>query len=1232
MTNYTQATFLVAILVTSCVSFSVQANVSTPDAYEDDDTLATATWQNATINQNGVNMTSWSDLTIDSSYDDDYFCFWISETADFWFNITFSHSIGDLDVYLYDINGNYVDSSGSVSNSESVSESVSTSASYCARVYGYNGATNYYNATLEVLDVVLGAQNDAGSGQDAGNIPEDAINLNSTNQTINGWLHHNYDEDDYYNISIPAGHGLAVSGNFPSGNYDYLYIYDNSLNTVDYDYSAPWTDVSTNGTNMSGQYVFIRVYTPYYYNTIGNYDLTITLFSTAGQPGSIQDDGRKGVDAGGSISSALDISGPVTDFTTTGWIDYTWDRDDYYSIYVPENRTIWSSLEWSGNSYLYFYLYSPSGNIIDSDYYYNPASVTANSTLVSGSTIFFRIYAASSSATNLTYTLTFNFSDISSSPALTQNDANSGSDAGNGFDEAHSLSGNGSYIGWVSDGNSGTSEISDSRDYYSVYVPPGFGIQSSLYMNNSSNNFDLYLYDSNQNSIDDTYYSSENPEFVQSGATNVSNSTVYVMVTTGFYNWINGGEGNYSLEIIFINISQIAALNQNDALSGGDAGDSLSSATRISTNASLSYWEGYLDEDTDNYDYYVIYVPEDHGIYIEMMFYANNFDLELYDDSYSSISYSTNNIPEFVSANNTYVGDEDVYIEAYTYYWNGGSGLYNLSIWIFTLDTDGDGFYDEQEIICGSDPSDNLSIPSDFDADGICDALDEDDDGDGVADENDSFPNDPNETQDLDGDNIGDNSDEDDDGDGWLDTDEVECNTDSLDENSTPLDTDSDNICDVLDEDDDNDGVIDTEDDFPKDENETKDTDGDNIGDNNDLDDDGDSFNDNLEIDCSSDPLDSSSIPLDTDSDGVCDNLDDDDDGDGITDSLDSSPLDSTETEDTDGDGIGDNADMDDDNDGYNDDIDIFPKNNQEWSDFDQDNIGDNADIDDDNDGWSDIDEVSCSSNQFSADQIPSDFDGDFVCDITDEDDDDDGYLDEVDMFPLNSNEWMDLDLDNIGDNSDEDDDGDGWDDLIEPNCGSDPRNSSSIPEDFDKDKICDLIDEDDDDDGIIDYDVGGSDMFKFDNSESTDNDLDGIGDVKDSDDDNDDWPDPTELICETSPFDSSDIPLDFDMDGTCDLIDPDDDNDGVIDALDAFANDPNEWEDRNNDGKGDISNPLTVMDHIKLNPGISVVGAGIMLGLISGMVSYMSGNRKKNNREKLVQNIAEETWDFENN
>ena len=99
----------------------------------------------------------------------------------------------------------------------------------------------------------------------------------------------------------------------------------------------------------------------------------------------------------------------------------------------------------------------------------------------------------------------------------------------------------------------------------------------------------------------------------------------------------------------------------------------------------------------------------------------------------------------------------------------------------------------------------------DFDLDGTEDALDSDDDNDGVADSNDVFPLDPYETIDSDEDGIGDNADTDDDNDGVPD-----------EEDAFPLnfyesvDSDGDGIGDNRDPDDDNDGIIDEEDETPR--------------------------------------------------------------------------------------------------------------------------------------------------------------------------------------------------------------------------------------------------------------------------------------------------------------------------------------------------------------------------------------------------------------------------------
>ena len=128
--------------------------------------------------------------------------------------------------------------------------------------------------------------------------------------------------------------------------------------------------------------------------------------------------------------------------------------------------------------------------------------------------------------------------------------------------------------------------------------------------------------------------------------------------------------------------------------------------------------------------------------------------------------------------------------------------------------------------------------PEDLDGDGIPNGLDPDKDNDGVNDNFDSFPEDPNEQYDSDGDGIGNNADSDDDNDGFTDRDEALAGTDPLDPFSFPADRDNDKLPDSLEPglgtdpsnpDTDNDGVIDGEDDFPTDPNYTTDTDGDGL-------------------------------------------------------------------------------------------------------------------------------------------------------------------------------------------------------------------------------------------------------------------------------------------------------------------------------------------------------------------------------------------------------------------
>ncbi|MGF1734241.1 hypothetical protein [Photobacterium satsumensis] len=154
----------------------------------------------------------------------------------------------------------------------------------------------------------------------------------------------------------------------------------------------------------------------------------------------------------------------------------------------------------------------------------------------------------------------------------------------------------------------------------------------------------------------------------------------------------------------------------------------------------------------------------------------------------------------------------------------------------------------------------------------------------------------------------------------------------------------------AVDTDKDGDGVTDSEDDFPSNNKEWEDSDGDSYGDNladkfpNDKDEwedkDGDGYGDHLADKFPNDKTEWADFDLDK----IGDNRDPDDDNDDVNDEDDAFPLDDSEWLDTDKDTIGNNADTDDDGDEVDDVDDKFPLDSTEWADRDSDEVGDNSD------------------------------------------------------------------------------------------------------------------------------------------------------------------------------------------------------------------------------------------------------------------------------------------------
>ena len=497
------------------------------------------------------------------------------------------------------------------------------------------------------------------------------------------------------------------------------------------------------------------------------------------------------------------------------------------------------------------------------------------------------------------------------------------------------------------------------------------------------------------------------------------------------------------------------------------------------------------------------------------------------------------------------------------------------------LDDDGDGASDLDEIANGTEP-----LNPDTDGDGLCDGINA---VPGVCFAGpDPYPNDPTMPIDTDGDGLPDDdsgwtgppyADDDDDNDGYPDVSEDACGSDSLDADSIPADMDGDTICDGDDDDMDGDGIEnvnetgdttvppgsspinpDTDGDgicdgpespvtsnctsgpdmFPLDPSAWEDTDGDGYPNDlyppstsvppleEDTDDDNDGWSDIDEVNCGSDPVNGTDMPVDENGDGICDVLDLDWDDDGIPNANETDTgvyVNSSDTgtdpwnPDTDGDGFCDGPfavmngsemicsagpdpfphdptlPMDTDGDGLPDDL-------------PEDYIGNLvADDDDDNDGYTDAAEDTCGSDSLDNLSMPTDLDGDTICDGDDLDMDGDGILNDAEDA-----------ADSITSSSNADTDGDGV-------C--DGPSAPAMPA-----GIC----------------TAGPDAFPDDAAAWLDTDGDGNPDeivdgittdlILDTDDDDDGWSDVDEAACGTDSKDDMSTPFDGDDDDICDVLD----------------------------------------------------------------------------------------------
>ena len=434
-----------------------------------------------------------------------------------------------------------------------------------------------------------------------------------------------------------------------------------------------------------------------------------------------------------------------------------------------------------------------------------------------------------------------------------------------------------------------------------------------------------------------------------------------------------------------------------------------------------------------------------------------------------------------------------------------------------------------------------------------------DSDGDGFADINDPFPNDPTQSTDQDGDGYGDNPNGSfpeafpENSEQWIDAD-----GDGYGDNpaSEPFDAFPNDATQWYDAD--GDGYGDNAsglnaDQFPNDSTQWQDADGDGLGD---------------------DPNGNNSDPYvgDTDNDAYPNEQDDcpltygnssydvrgclDTDGDGVSDEGDMWPNDPSRSLDTDGDG-------------WNDPVDAFPLDETQWLDADGDGLGDN----------------------------PNGNNSDPSLDDTDND----GVVNQNDPFPNDATQFQDLDGDGYGENQS----------GLNPDPYPNDTDNDGVQNPEDLYPLDPLQSSDSDGDGWGDnYWSLGGDKFPNDPTQCCDTDGDGWGD------------NPNGSMPDAYPLDPSQW-MDADRDGLGDNPngtnpDPypgDTDNDGVPNNADSFPEDPTKALDTDGDGIADNDENFYLAQIPETNTSI-VFTLVLMAAFIAGGAGYFAGikNQKQFN------------------
>lgn len=554
-----------------------EINAAIDDNYEENDSIGTSYSLGTADNRNLSTLDGLASQT-----DDDWYSFVIEENnAGLFFEITFSHAAGDIDLELYNASGSLLGASRSVTNNESISSDTGLPAGiYYARVYG-EGLGNTYDLFWRDIHEDIYEENDtlatATDRTEFAGVPLSDVELATQG------------DDDWYQISVAENNSqlnVVVDFVHSLGNID-IEVYNGSEVLLDSS-TGTGDQESLSGVLNAGTY-YLRVFGDNAYN---DYDLVWNVI--------VDDAFEENDQSDFSDAATLAVAGEVYDGI---------QNDDDYFVFntaVGDNNLEIDLQFLNAEGDLNLTLYNSLGNVLTfKDTTDDNESITFGLSAPVSTTYYLKV---SGPSTGTNYTISWTSQTITG-------DSYEGDDTNNLIGDAFDIS------EFESNRLSTVSGFAtlDDEDWY-AFTSTARDVLAVAYFDDAAGNIDIDLFNSSGTRIGSSVSTNDDERIVVIDANAEVGDVYYIRV----YGELNGN----SYDLVW------NSFNDDDSYEENDTG--LTSANLADpdplNNQELLLQSNLTQLDEDWYEVFAEAGDELLTVNLEFVHSEGNIDVDLYYD------------------------------------------------------------------------------------------------------------------------------------------------------------------------------------------------------------------------------------------------------------------------------------------------------------------------------------------------------------------------------------------------------------------------------------------------------------------------------------------------------------------------------------------------------------------------------------------------------------------------